>query len=67
MPPTDQRCETCLYYLSGQIGHCNRHPPVIVLFAANAAAVPDDYRSVWPKVAPDDWCGEWATKSIAGQ
>lgn len=60
-PPTGQSCDTCMYYLGGQIGHCNRHPPQM-WFVANAEGTPDDCRAVWPPVKPDDWCGEWASK-----
>jgi len=41
-----------------QLGGCRRHAPHP---GASAAPDPGGLETMpWPKVASDDWCGEWA-------
>lgn len=45
----EQKCDNCFFHVKDR---CHRHPPKIM----------DDGligRSVWPRVADDEWCGEW--------
>lgn len=52
-------CKTCRF-LDRQGGHggmCRRYPPkVSVLTNLNGET---DWRSDWPYMHNDDWCGEW--------
>lgn len=48
MPFSDQGCENCMYFLDDE---CHRHAP--------KRFDPHIKSAVWPKVANEDWCGEW--------
>ena len=34
-------------------GECRRYPPSLILWG------PDALDERWPKMQPEDWCGEW--------
>ncbi len=42
-----------------QIGRCKRYAPRPLPPGAGADAAVPDQDSCWPRVASDDWCGEW--------
>jgi len=46
----ERTCANCLWYAPGAyvVGTCRRWPPKAV----------DLHLTVWPKVHPEDWCGE---------
>lgn len=45
-------CKTCKYYSgSTYIGNCRAHPPGLGIGMDK-----------WPKVSPDDYCGDWKDK-----
>ena len=45
-----------------QIGRCKRYAPRPLTPGAGANGAEPDRESCWPRVASDDWCGEWAAK-----
>ena len=42
-----------------QIGRCKRYAPRPLMPGAGANGAEPDRDSCWPRVASDDWCGEW--------
>lgn len=50
-------CRTCIHRREGLLAsddyECRRYPPT----AISAAEIYS--KTVWPKVKPTDWCGEW--------
>ena len=42
-----------------QIGRCRRYAPRPLSPGAGANDAVPDQDSCWPRVASDDWCGEW--------
>jgi hypothetical protein len=42
-----------------QIGRCKRYAPRPLIPGADANGTVPDQDSCWPRVASDDWCGEW--------
>lgn len=43
-----------------EIGLCRRHAPrPVPVQAPDAAGDRDRIEGRWPRVASDDWCGEW--------
>jgi hypothetical protein len=67
MPRDDQRCATCDYWQRqgegvSSKGLCRRKAPVPFgsgYVVAGAQGRPDLISvAVWPKTAPDDWCGD---------
>lgn len=52
--PDDQRCKTCRCYDNGR---CRRYPPQPVV--VDGVVRPE---VIVPRVAYDDWCGEWRAK-----
>jgi hypothetical protein len=48
-------CETCRYYkeIANDKGVCRRVSPCPVDPRVNGNV------TTWPKVKPNDWCGEW--------
>lgn len=50
---------------NAQIGLCKRYAPRPLTpepGAAGAAAAEPRWDTYWPRVASDDWCGEWDPK-----
>ena len=47
-----------------QIGQCRRYAPrpLTPEAATTAASTEARWDSFWPRVASDDWCGEWDPK-----
>jgi hypothetical protein len=67
--PTEQRCETCLYWQwigpptdgEQQDGECRRNAPVGYLEHHDT----DHYRVAWwPLTLAGEWCGEWAPAAL---
>ncbi|MBV6343773.1 hypothetical protein [Candidatus Magnetobacterium casense] len=54
-----EKCENCecWHYFSSDIGLCRAHPPK--LFVTLNGHNVYDYESLFPEVAPTDWCGEY--------
>lgn len=49
-------CGSCSFFLKqpkDDLGYCRRYPPTIVSLGD------DEFESVFPISAPDDWCGEF--------
>ncbi len=42
-----------------QAGRCKRDAPRPLMPGAGANGAEPDRDSCWPRVASDDWCGEW--------
>jgi hypothetical protein len=42
-----------------QLGRCRRYAPHPLTPDAGANGAESDWESHWPRVASDDWCGEW--------
>ncbi len=42
-----------------QVGRCKRYAPRPLMPGADANGAEPDGDSRWPRVASDDWCGEW--------
>ena len=42
-----------------QVGRCKRYAPRPPMPGAGANGAELDRDSCWPRVASDDWCGEW--------
>jgi len=53
----DQHCATCIYYTDM---HCHRFPPSILKPSLDMDA--QSYQAMRPRVARDEWCGEWVDK-----
>ena len=55
-------CENCRFYavnpVSVDFNTCNKHAPKPVT-VNEANDLHSDIVSVWPRVLPDDWCGEF--------
>lgn len=41
-----------------EFGHCRRYAPQPGV-SMNGSGSADGGHSLWPKVASDEWCGEW--------
>lgn len=53
--PVGVRCADCRYQRGSR---CHRHPPTVT---CDASGYPD---TRWPRVNPDDWCGDFGRKYI---
>ncbi len=45
-----------------QIGLCKRYAPRPLTPEPSAAGAEPRWDTFWPRVASDDWCGEWDPK-----
>ncbi len=45
-----------------QLGRCRRYAPPPLTRGAGTNGAEPDWDSYWPRVASDDWCGEWDPK-----
>lgn len=77
--PRAERCETCRFLHKDRNcdyqGECRRMTPLpnFAYLSAYASYADDEddacertaikHFGVWPQVAMDDWCGEWAAKA----
>jgi hypothetical protein len=63
-----ETCENCKFFHITQAvdkaGWCLRNPPqVVVVHTKDRDDYWNyDYRSCWPEVDPNEWCGEWREK-----
>jgi hypothetical protein len=52
-----KECRTCIHRREGMLAvdpyECRRYPPAVVTWDHTRN------QTVWPKVKPNDWCGEW--------
>lgn len=51
-----KRCDTCEHYDNGK---CRIDPPTPIMDSQ------DNLKTVWPKVYPDSWCGQWEPVPVA--
>ena len=51
-----EKCGNCQYRKQGE---CRRQPPQFVDPTVSQLASVEATEGVWPKVAKDEWCGEW--------
>jgi hypothetical protein len=59
--PRTQTCSNCHHWNAGKQTHvsaeCRRLPPTVLLYKGS------EQLRVWPRVAAEDWCGEWKEAS----
>lgn len=60
-------CADCKYaeVVAAELGTleytiCRRNPPAVTVFPGNLETL--RFESYFPKVSPQDWCGEWKQK-----
>lgn len=64
LAPDGQFCRNCRFYLSRTGGLCRRFPPQMVPWpTGDTIPIPPPAiywpSRTYPRVSPDDWCGEW--------
>ena len=60
----DDFCASCRFCLPSVNGHeCRKNPPVLQFVVVDDdGTLTVDYRSGWPDVDLDGWCGAWESK-----